>query len=156
MAKKSGKTLSSNLLEMKFMKRSKENREKEEEQEEYREVFHSNIPDDQGRRVTYQPDIAQLENLVYPRRSYGGQNPAIEKLMAEKDGQTGGAADESMEADVTDAQMADHYSSVVGTIGKKFRTKRQRSRSQEQAGERTPSRPPVLKKVKQFLRPSDE
>ena len=84
--------------------------------------------------------------------------------MVEKDG--GGddgvdGAPETIEADVTDHQMARHYSSVVDTIGKKFRTKRQRSPSREEGGrsgeriERTPSRPPALKKVKEFLRPKE-
>ena len=78
--------------------------------------------------------------------------------MAEKDGAAGSAGGEGQppEADVTDDQLARHYSSVVGTIGNKFRTKRQRSPSTEEGGQRTPSRPPVLKKVKAFLRPTDD
>ena len=80
----------------------------------------------------------------------------MQKMSDDQTGGGGGGAG-PMEADVTDEQMAQHYSSLANTMGNKFRTKRQRSPSREQQdGERTPSRPPVLKKVKAFLRPGDD
>jgi len=158
MAKVSKKHLSSHLLEMKFMKKSKDDRKKLEEQDKYAQVFESDqIKLETGARVTYQPNQALLEDLVFPRRSYGGSSPALEKLMVEMDGVGGSDSKgvDKLEADVSDVQMAGHYTSLVGTVGRKFQSKRQRSPSGE-AGTRTPSRPPALKRVKEFLKPAED
>lgn len=109
-------------------------------------------------RVNYQPNIAILENLVFPRRSYGGLNPALEKIMAEIDGvpEEAVSGDLADDRDVTDREMAEHYGSLVETMGKKFTKKRKRSPEEESGGPRTPSKPPVVKKAKEFLKPNED
>lgn len=89
-----------------------------------------------------------FEDLQFGRFSFKGMNPAIEKLtanlQAKKENEESEAREKELE--VTDEEMASRYASLVGTIGKKFNTKRNRTSTMEESDA----------KKRKFLKPSDE
>jgi len=126
--------LSKNLLEMKFMKKSKEKVETEKYASEGKIGFDNDLTESMkksGSRYIIEPSFAPLEDLIFGRMSFRGQNPEIEKIM--KDIETAKQEkliQEKEEAGTVSAEeMANRYSTLIGTIGKKFANKRQRESS---------------------------
>ncbi|XP_006876186.1 PREDICTED: M-phase phosphoprotein 6-like [Chrysochloris asiatica] len=93
------------------------------------------------------------EDLLYGRMSFRGFNPEVEKLMLQMNSKskTEEVKDEAVEIDVSDAEMARKYESLVGTIGKKFAKKRDRANFEED--ENGNMKKTKTKKV--FLKPQD-
>ncbi|GBM99585.1 hypothetical protein AVEN_167943-1 [Araneus ventricosus] len=116
--------LSSNVLEMKFMKKSKEKSEMEAEEEKRKIMFESEISDDLikgGDLCVMEPSFVPCLQLLSGRFSFKGMNPEIEKLMREDEQKD---LDKLRKMDgISDQEMAQRYSSMVA-IKKKFTTKR--------------------------------
>ncbi|XP_039893553.1 M-phase phosphoprotein 6 isoform X2 [Simochromis diagramma] len=75
--------------------------------------------------------FAPCEDLKYGRLSFRGFNPEVEKLMALMNPREEEEEEEEdlsrMQTDVTDEEMALRYESLVGSMKKKFATKRERA-----------------------------
>ncbi|XP_055950262.1 M-phase phosphoprotein 6-like [Argiope bruennichi] len=116
--------LSSNVLEMKFMKKSKEKSELEAEEERRKIMFESEIPDALirgGDLCIIEPSFVPCLQLLNGRFSFKGMNPEIEKLMREDEQKD---LDKLKKMDgISDQEMAERYSSLVA-IKKKFTSKR--------------------------------
>ena len=127
------KRLSSNILEMKFMKRTKEKAEIERENEERQEMFKNQISNamrHQGSRFLVDPSYASVESLCFGRMSFYGMNPEIEKMAENERIRQEEEDAERNEKDVQDEDMAHFYSrsgSTANTVGRKFATKREYS-----------------------------
>lgn len=149
--------LSKNLLEMKFMKKTKESQEVAEEREEYEEMFQScQSVVESGVQVNYLRDIVSFEPLLFPRRSYGGFNEGVERLMTEHDSENDVTTRTAPltpkdEVSVDDVSMARCLAGPGRTIGRKFTAKRQQGELPDDQSVVASS--PVVKRVKQFLSP---
>lgn len=120
----------------------------EQEDEEGRAVFASELTEAMkrgGGRFIIEPSFVPCEDLIMGRLSYHGMNPEIERILASERGTV--VVKESTGAEITDVEMAEHYSTLVGTIDKKFKTKK--SRKEEGSG------PPGKKRTK-FIKPADD
>lgn len=86
MAQRNRDSLSKNLLQMKFMKRSKEKAELEIEEEKSKILIEEQLSETikKGDRFYVEPSHVLCEGLVFGRLSFRGKNPEIEKLMQEK------------------------------------------------------------------------
>eukprot|EP00088_Acartia_fossae_P019354 TRINITY_DN21298_c0_g1_i1.p1 TRINITY_DN21298_c0_g1~~TRINITY_DN21298_c0_g1_i1.p1 ORF type:complete len:175 (+),score=39.73 TRINITY_DN21298_c0_g1_i1:37-561(+) len=120
----SKKKLSKHLLEMKFMKRTKEKKELQDEEEIRSQMFDAEVTPAmrvEGDRFMIESSYGPIENLKFGRLSFKGMNPEIETIMLED-----AARDENtkQEMEVSDQEMADRYANLVGTMQKKFATKR--------------------------------
>lgn len=147
---KDKKRLSKSILEMKFMKKSKEKVYQEQEEEEGKAIFASEVTEAMrmgGGRFIVEPSFVPCEDLIIGRLSYSGMNPEIERLMDLEKREKNPRPKEKAkpEADVSDAEMAERYSSLVGTMGNKFKSNKSKSGSEQ----------PPRKKAK-FLKPSDD
>uniref|UniRef100_A0A023FFJ9 Putative m phase phosphoprotein 6 n=1 Tax=Amblyomma cajennense TaxID=34607 RepID=A0A023FFJ9_AMBCJ len=152
MARDISKTkLSRHLLDMKFMKKSKEKAQKDEEDAEHRSLFKSDAMDSikkEGSRYVIKESYTPCLDLLTPRMSFKGRNPEIERLMRQGDETEKKPA--SMPG-IPDQEMAKRYSTLVGTIAKKFDKRKQPTRSsKEVANERK------VHKRRKFQQPSDE
>lgn len=126
MDKQNVSKLSKAILEMKFMKKTKEKVEKEIDDAEGQAMYSDQITDEMrktGNLVFISTSMTICKNLVDGRLSFGGMNPEIEKLMAKDYNKFVGEAETRKEKDVTDVEMAEGYSTLVETVGKKFQTK---------------------------------
>lgn len=126
--------LSKNVLQMKFMKRSALRIEKEQSQEErQREIDDEHwiidLPATQQKQNKFvmEPSCCRIKDLRFGRMSFRGFNTEIEKLMTQKNLETDLASAEIREKEigVDEEDMANRYSSLVGTISNKFKKKRQ-------------------------------
>ncbi|XP_075527360.1 M-phase phosphoprotein 6 [Dermacentor variabilis] len=121
MARDTSKTkLSRHLLEMKFMKKSKEKAQKDEEDEEHRSLFNSDAMDTikkEGSRYIIQESYAPCLGLILPRMSFKGRNLEIERIMQ---GENEKEPQACKMPGIPDEEMAERYSTLVGTIAKKF------------------------------------
>uniref|UniRef100_A0A023FWQ2 Putative m phase phosphoprotein 6 n=1 Tax=Amblyomma parvum TaxID=251391 RepID=A0A023FWQ2_AMBPA len=152
MARDVSKTkLSRHLLDMKFMKKSKEKAQKDEEEEEHRSLFNSNAMDSikkEGSRYVIKESYAPCLGLLAPRMSFKGRNPEIERLMQQGD------ETEIKPANmpgIPDEEMAKRYSTLFGTIAKKFDKRKQPTSSFEEVANKR-----KLHKRRKFQQPSDE
>ncbi|KAK2188826.1 hypothetical protein NP493_122g03011 [Ridgeia piscesae] len=160
--------LSRNLLGMKFMQRSAARKEYEKNELNQQRVIDDehwvlDIPtleQDESQYVV-ESSYAKLNSLQFGRQSYQKFNPEIEKLMqinnAEKD--LAEAEEREKEIGVSDDEMTERYSSLVGTISKKFAKKRHKSDGQINTSKDTDtSSAKRMKKKhkKQFMKPSDD
>ncbi|XP_072169213.1 M-phase phosphoprotein 6-like [Diadema setosum] len=149
--------LSKNLSQMKFMqRRSRKDAEEELETEKQRQIddthWYLDLPEliSKGNRYETVDSLAECEEFICGRMSFKGMNPAIEKFMENLEAE----ADEDDEDDegaeqVSDEEMAERYSTLVGTVGKMFTKKRNRSQTEDDI--------PMKKKHKRaFLKPPDE
>lgn len=84
------------------------------------------------------------ENLIVGRLSFHGMNPEIERIL-ELELQAD-HAEVVNEKDVSDFEMASRYNILVGTVSRKFNSKRDRGNLQECDTEQR------IKKVK-FMKP---
>ncbi|CAL1536831.1 unnamed protein product [Lymnaea stagnalis] len=157
-AKKSGSHLSKNVLQMKFMQRSVLRLEKEQNEEDKQKVIDDehwvlDLPDYQIKESKYLKDQSYVicEQLQFGRQSFLGCNPEIEKLMqAHKLEQELKVSDEKEKQNsVSDQDMAQRYSSLMGIIAKKFSKKRQRN---DEANDDESGEP----RSKSFMKPSDD
>ncbi|KAK9719551.1 M-phase phosphoprotein 6 [Popillia japonica] len=104
--------LSKTILDMKFMKKTKERVQKEEE-------------DAEGQTM-YANEITEEMRKSEGRMSFGGMNPDIENYMATKYSPKLEEIERQMGTDVSDAEMAKGYSTLVNTMAKKFTDKKKR------------------------------
>lgn len=111
---------------MKFMKKTKVRVEQEEEDAQGQAMY-SNVITPQmkqsGSKIFIETNIANCKNLIEGRLSFKGMNPDIEKLMSNEDIKKIEAAEKRKEKDVSDAEMAKGYSTLVDTMGNKFKSK---------------------------------
>lgn len=118
--------LSKAILEMKFMKKTKEKVEKENEDAEGQAMYSDQITDEMrksGNLVFITTSITNCKNLVDGRLSFGGMNPEIQKYMEKDYNKLLADEDTKKEKEVTDVEMAEGYSTLVDTVGKKFQGK---------------------------------
>ncbi|XP_055597981.1 M-phase phosphoprotein 6-like [Uranotaenia lowii] len=129
--------LSKGILEMKFMSRTREKLEKEKDDEEGRALYKNEITDKmlhESSKYIIETSYVPCEDLIEGRVSYGGMNPEIERLIELEKNQdmaqltekqrAEAAERQKMRTDVPDEEMAEFYSSVVGTIKRKFDNRR--------------------------------
>lgn len=124
--------LSKSILEMKFMKRTKERVEKEKENAEGEAMYSKEITEkmrNSGNVVFIETNITSCKNLLNGRLSFGGMNPEIEKLMSNADIKKLEEAERVKEKEISDVEMAKGYSTLVGTMNKKF-DKQQKNKKQ--------------------------
>ncbi|KAK8765354.1 hypothetical protein V5799_032034 [Amblyomma americanum] len=136
---------------MKFMKKSKEKAQKDEEEEEHRSLFNSDAMDcikKEGSRYVIKESYALCLGLLTPRMSFKGRNPEIERLM-----QQGGETEAKLAnmPGIPDEEMAKRYSTLVGTIAKKFDKRKQSTHSFEEGANKR-----KVHKRRKFQKPSDE
>ncbi|XP_021926012.1 M-phase phosphoprotein 6 isoform X2 [Zootermopsis nevadensis] len=91
-----------------------------------------------------EPSFVPCENLIVGRLSFHGMNPEIERIL-ELELQAD-HAEVVNEKDVSDFEMASRYNILVGTVSRKFNSKRDRGNLQECDTEQR------IKKVK-FMKP---
>lgn len=153
-------SLSNNVLQMKFMKRSALRIEKEKSEEERKheiddEHWVLDLPpiEKKESKYTQEPSYQMCESLVYGRMSFKGFNSEVEKLMAQNNQrlQLEDAERREKETSVNDEEMAERFKNLSETISKKFLTKRQRQSEPE--GKPHSSN---KKLKKQFLKPADD
>lgn len=138
--------LSKAILEMKFMKKTKEKVQKEIEDAEGQAMYSNEITEEMrrsGNLVFIETSISNCKNLIEGRLSFGGMNPEIEKLMANDYIKQLEAEERRKEKDITDVEMAEGYSTLVDTIGKKFASSKH-------------SKPKHKFKKKTFVKPAEE
>lgn len=143
-----GKELSKSILEMKFMKRSKEKAQRKQDAEESQAMFSDVITEDMKRgecKYVIEPSFVQCENLIVGRLSFLGMNPEIERILELE--QKANYVKKENEKDISDFEMANRYGTLVGTVSRKFSTKRDHRNLQEYD-------PPQSKKEMKFLKPS--
>ncbi|KAG5839192.1 M-phase phosphoprotein 6 [Anguilla rostrata] len=164
MANENAAKLSKNLLRMKFMQRGLDAEVKKQLEEEEKKIisdehWYLDLPELQAKEnfIIEERSFVPCEDLVYGRMSFKGFNPEVEKLMALMNTQNQDEEEEDeedlsrMETDVTDEEMARRYESLVGSMKRKFATKRERSQMQDEDGKRM-----IEAKVKKvFLKPQD-
>ncbi|XP_061078376.1 M-phase phosphoprotein 6 [Conger conger] len=164
MANENAAKLSKNLLRMKFMQRGLDADVKKQLEEEEKRIisdehWYLDLPELQAKEnfIIEERSFVPCEELVYGRMSFKGFNPEVEKLMALMNTQNKNEDEEEgeditrMETDVTDEEMARRYESLVGSMKRKFATKRERSQIQDEDGKRM-----IEAKVKKvFLKPQD-
>ncbi|CAH3172367.1 unnamed protein product [Porites lobata] len=160
------KTLSKNLMAMKFMKRKAESdyrRQLEEERQRAIEESHWVVEGQENEdrsRIEFEPSYAKCEDL-YPcgRMSFRNFNPTVEKLFKEMQAEEDMARSEEREreATVSDEEMARRYESLVGTVAKKFSTKRKRSSAGAVnfEAESPASHQPSKKTKRDFMKPRE-
>ncbi|XP_050308850.1 M-phase phosphoprotein 6 [Anthonomus grandis grandis] len=127
-----GVKLSKTILEMKFMKKTKEKVLKEQEDAEGQAMYSNEITEAMrrdGNIIFREASISLCKNLVEGRLSFGGMNPDVEKLMEKDYNKQIFESERKKEKDISDEQMAKDYSSVVDTIGNKFKGKRSKNKT---------------------------
>ncbi|XP_076323454.1 M-phase phosphoprotein 6 isoform X2 [Tachypleus tridentatus] len=130
--------LSKHVLDMKFMKRSKEKVQKEAEEEERKTILENHIIHDlkkEGEKFIIEPSFGPCEELVSGRMSFRGMNPRIERIMEERE--LAANQNQHKMAGISDKEMTERYSTLIGTIAKKFGKKRDRSESVNKQQEKT-------------------
>lgn len=111
---------------MKFMKKTKVRVEREEEDAEGQAMYSNEITEQMrqsGNTIFVDTNISNCKNLIEGRLSFKGMNPDIEKLMSNEDIKKIEAAEKRKEKDVSDVEMAKGYSTLVDTMGNKFKNK---------------------------------
>uniref|UniRef100_A0A8C4PXD1 M-phase phosphoprotein 6 n=1 Tax=Eptatretus burgeri TaxID=7764 RepID=A0A8C4PXD1_EPTBU len=167
--------LSNNLLKMKFMQRYLTEEAKQDlEQREKRiisdEHWYLDLPELAKNEALCVENVSfsTCEQLLFGRMSFHGFNPEVEQLCKRLNASqetTSEEEDDDNEKDISDAEMARRYQSVVETIGKKFQNKRQRSRHPDDddgeeeeddgAGGESRNKSRLGATKKKFLRPTD-
>lgn len=145
--------LSKSILEMKFMKKTKEKVEKEADAEEGRQMYAGQITDKMLHGdclFINEESYVPCEDLIVGRVSYRGMNPEIERILELEDESKNAVLIKERELDVTDKDMAKHYTTLVNTIGKKFNPKERKHKTKSKMAEFQQT-----KKAK-FIKPADE
>ncbi|XP_072490307.1 M-phase phosphoprotein 6 isoform X1 [Notamacropus eugenii] len=152
--------LSKNLMRMKFMQRGLDAETKKQLEEEEKKIiseehWYLDLPELKEKEsfIIEEQSFMLCEDLLYGRMSFRGFNPEIEKLMVQMNAKhkEEEVEDVTMEADVSDEEMARRYETLVGTIGKKFAKKRDRAQyDEDENGNIKP-----VKAKKTFLKPQE-
>lgn len=162
-------SLSSNVLQMKFMKRSALRIEKEKSEEEKQHIIDDihwvlDLPalEQKENKFIVERSYERCEDLVYGRMSFKGFNPEVEKLMTAKNIERGLNEAEYRESEnsLNEKEMAERYQSLVGTISNKFKAKRDRQHIDSPESSSIPSTQLATLKVKnntkkKFKKPPD-
>ncbi|XP_031584306.1 M-phase phosphoprotein 6 [Oreochromis aureus] len=130
--------LSKNLLRMKFMQRRLDAETKKQLEEDERRIisdehWYLDLPELKAKEnlIIEERSFVPCEDLKYGRLSFRGFNPEVEKLMALMNPREEEEEEEEdlsqMQTDITDEEMALRYESLVGSMKKKFATKRERA-----------------------------
>ncbi|XP_039619428.1 M-phase phosphoprotein 6 [Polypterus senegalus] len=149
--------LSKNLLRMKFMQRGLDAETKKQLEEEEKRIISDehwflDLPELKEKEsfIIEERSFVPCENLVYGRMSFKGFNQDVEKLMILMNSQSKTNEEEekedSREADISDEEMAKRYETMVESIRKRFKKKRDRAEEEDVRG-------PDVKKA--FLKPQD-
>ncbi|XP_028665967.1 M-phase phosphoprotein 6 [Erpetoichthys calabaricus] len=149
--------LSKNLLRMKFMQRGLDAETKKQLEEEEKRIISDehwflDLPElkEKENFIIEERSFVPCENLVYGRMSFKGFNQDVEKLMILMNSQSKTNEEEekedSREADISDEEMAKRYETMVESIRKRFKKKRDRTQEEDVQG-------PDVKKA--FLKPQD-
>ena len=111
--------LSKGILQMKFMQKTKEKCDKELEELEPQDVldqhYNANLRKE-GQKYVVDNSYLYVERLVFPRMSFKGMNPEIEKLMVEMNADNSEVKDEKQSNetfDVNDEEMTDRYTQYI-------------------------------------------
>ena len=108
------KTLSKNLLQMKFMQRTKEKIELEEEESKAAHLLDnvdtSSLP--KRKQILIEPSFEVCCNLRFGRMSFKGQNKEIEALMEEKKRELMESTTYEEPAEVSNREMAKRYNEL--------------------------------------------
>jgi M-phase phosphoprotein 6. len=97
-------------------------------------------------KYVIEPSFVQCENLIDGRLSFHGMNPEIERIM-QLEQEANRVKVAVKEKDVSDYEMANHFNTLVGTVNRRFISKRDHRNLQECDREQR------TKKFK-FLKPS--
>ncbi|CAI5668420.1 unnamed protein product [Oreochromis niloticus] len=129
--------LSKNLLRMKFMQRRLDAETKKQLEEDERRIisdehWYLDLPELKAKEnlIIEERSFVPCEDLKYGRLSFRGFNPEVElmALMNPREEEEEEEEDLSqMQTDITDEEMALRYESLVGSMKKKFATKRERA-----------------------------
>ncbi|KAI1904282.1 hypothetical protein AGOR_G00004070 [Albula goreensis] len=165
MANDNATKLSKNLLRMKFMQRGLDAEVKKQLEEEEKRIisdehWYLDLPELKAKEnfIIEERSFVPCEDLMYGRMSFRGFNPEVEKLMALMNVKRETEEEEEedditrMETDVTDEEMARRYESLVGSMRRKFATKRERSKMQNEDVNQSSMETEVKKA---FLKPQD-
>ncbi|XP_005107945.1 M-phase phosphoprotein 6 [Aplysia californica] len=159
MAANKGAQLSKNVLQMKFMQRSVLRIEREQNEDERQKIIDDehwvlDLPEYKTKEHRYLKDqsYAFCEQLRFGRQSFQGFNPEIEKLMKAEiaEQELKEAEEKEKQNSVSDKEMTQRYSSLMGILAKKFAKKRSRKDIVDEEEVEEPS------KKKAFLKPSDD
>lgn len=118
--------LSKSILDMKFMKKTKVRVEQEEDDAQGQAMYSNEITPQMrqsGTVIFVETNISNCKNLIEGRLSFKGMNPEIEKLMSNEDIKRIESAEKRKEKDISDVEMAKGYSTLVDTMGSKFKSK---------------------------------
>ncbi|KAG9341944.1 hypothetical protein JZ751_018261 [Albula glossodonta] len=165
MANDNATKLSKNLLRMKFMQRGLDAEVKKQLEEEEKRIisdehWYLDLPELKAKEnfIIEERSFVPCEDLMYGRMSFRGFNPEVEKLMALMNVKRETEEEEEedditrMETDVTDEEMARRYESLVGSMRRKFATKRERSKMQDEDVKQSSMETKVKKA---FIKPQD-
>ncbi|CAH1779597.1 unnamed protein product, partial [Owenia fusiformis] len=123
-----------------FMRRSVVRLDEEQNAEEEKQTIDDehwayDIPQLKAKESKFQCEASYLpfEDLVFGRMSYKGFNKEIEKMMKEKNTEQSLAEADRREKEmaVSDDEMAERFTSLVGTVGKKFAKKRKKAEKEK-------------------------
>jgi len=159
--------LSSHVLGMKFMRRTKNQVDKERVEKKHREHFAppavievedikpdtKNLLKTTG-HVEEIPSYSQCEKWIFGRQSFGGFNPEVESNVLKGVwrnhyvGEPVGNNEEEEpikrepdnEVDVPDEEMAATYGSIIGTLAKHFKKKKDRNDNPNNQGAKSGNR----------------
>lgn len=130
MASEQKTKLSTNLLRMKFMQRGLDSENQKQLEEEERktirdEHWYLDLPELKEKEsfIIEEQSSSVCEDLLYGRMPFRGFNPEVEKVMLLMNSRNRVAAaeeEETVEADVSEEEMARRYETLEGTIGKMF------------------------------------
>lgn len=115
---------------MKFMQRGLDSENQKQLEEEERktirdEHWYLDLPELKEKEsfIIEEQSFSLCEDLLYGRMPFRGFNPEVEKFMLQMNSRNRVAAaeeEETVEADVSEEEMARRYETLEGTIGKMF------------------------------------
>ncbi|XP_023335101.1 M-phase phosphoprotein 6 [Eurytemora carolleeae] len=101
-------------------------------------------------RYILESSYVPIENLKFGRVSYKGMNPEIETIMLEDTTREENLR--QVELEVTDQEMAERYSNLVGTINNKFNKKRDKEGKRVGSkGTNASNNPQIMAQAASFL-----
>lgn len=78
-----------------------------------------------------EPSYVPCEDLIEGRLSYHGMNPEIEEIMKAEEDEIQRTIDLRNEKEISDHEMADVYSSIMTSINRKFSTKKDKRKVED-------------------------
>ncbi|XP_017043872.1 M-phase phosphoprotein 6 [Drosophila ficusphila] len=146
MPSKSKPRLSRGVLDMKFMQRTKVKVEKEADDEQSRALYSNEINQkmlNSNSNFLVESSYSICAGLIDGRLSFRGMNPELELLMEQELAEKQGRMKPEQPKEVSDQDMAKAYyankaPTVTGSMGKKFSTKKNFKRKQNDEGHGSP------------------